>query len=206
MPPFWWVNHLTQEVSIPEVRKIWHICVFLGDWPVSHFYRQSQPAGMLTPIQVCQHVVKRVKLSCPMFSVTNDKIHSSRVSPSLPARMWLMQTFTGHRCILRERNGLGEDNPAASHSLSLFFLCFFIFLFLPVCFQTVHGRVWCSVGDCQHLVWMSYWIMLILPHISHKEWMVFWDLAICHCLVLLAFSTVSALHMKNDYLINLWMW
>lgn len=64
MSPFWWVNHLTQEVTLPEVRNLWHICVFLGDWPVSHFATQSQSAGVLTPIQVCQHVVKLSAAPC----------------------------------------------------------------------------------------------------------------------------------------------
>jgi len=32
--------------------------------------------------------------------------------------------------------------------------------------------------------------------------MVLWDLAISHCLVLLAFSMVSDLHLETDYLAN----
>lgn len=63
MSSFWWVDHLTQEVTIPEVRNMRHICVFLGDWPDSHISMQRWSTEMLTTIQVCQHAVKLLAAS-----------------------------------------------------------------------------------------------------------------------------------------------
>lgn len=64
-----------------------------------------------------------------------------------------------------------------------FVFCFFSFL-LP---QNVHESAWSTVGDCQHLVRMTYWTLLIINSILEEEWMLLGDIAIFHCLVLLAF-------------------